>query len=381
MILLRKICALFIGVLTTVLLCTSVTVFAKPSGASEYEMFYYEEDILDAWGTFTDEESKDYAGVYVDGDTVVLLFREDSDTLYNAVERNVENNFRLIDEGKKLQQSLRIKPASYSYDDLMKIYKYLEKNAFSVNGVYSVATDFKGNCLDIGILENASLLGIKETLLDMIKENIDVENAEEGLLTFHIVKPEDEYSYVTSVDGNSQLSTGSISYSAAVGHYSSTYGLGFITTGHGPSVGAPVKIGLITVGYVMEVNHNGIDDSAFVAFSGTPGTHWWTSITTQSEAKASVSPAQGVTIRVRGYVTAPYANAIITNNNFSYHNNNDGIDWNGLLQVDYPVSYGDSGGAAYWWTTNPNATTNVIGVISAANSTNTLIVKSSNINY
>ncbi len=376
-----KICVLFSVIVMSILSCTSVKALAKEADDSGYDTFYYEEDILNAWGTFTDEEREDYAGVYVDGDTVVLLFKEDTDTLINAITRNENNKHRLIDNEKKLQQPLKVKSANYSYDDLMKIDDYLIKNAYSVKGVYSIGTDYKGNCLDIGVLWDASVSDVKETLFDMIKENTDVEIVSDSLLNFHTVKEDDLITYKISVDGNSELITGTKHYSAAVGHYSSTYGLGFITTGHGPSVGDPVKLGLITVGYVSAVNHNGIDDSAFVTFAGSPGTHWWTSITTQNEAKASVSPAQGVTIRVRGYQTTQYANAIITDNNFSYYNNQDNIYWSDMLKVDYPVQDGDSGGAAYWWTTNQNATTKVIGVISAGASTFTVIVKSSNINY
>ncbi len=92
-----KICVLFSVIVMSILSCTTVNALAKEADDSGYDTFYYEEDILNAWGTFTDEEREDYAGVYVDGDTVVLLFKEDTDTLINAITRNENNKHRLID--------------------------------------------------------------------------------------------------------------------------------------------------------------------------------------------------------------------------------------------------------------------------------------------
>lgn len=377
----KKVVVSALSICVMVIMSASVNALADDSSEKEFDKFCYEEDILEAWGMTSPREQKDYAGVYVDEETVVLCFKEETESLYEAIAQNEYNDHELVNQDKKLKQKINIQSAKHSYNEIMTLYDYLVENAYSVEGVYSLGTDFKGNCIEVGVLWDASISKVKKALFKMILENTDVSEISDDILVFHNVNEEDLITYKISVDGNSTLNTGSMYYSAAVGHYSSTYGLGFITTGHGPSVGDPVKIGLITVGNVMEVNHNGIDDSAFVAFSGNPGTHWWTSITTQNEAKASVSPAQGVTIRVRGFLTAPYANAVITSNNYSYYNSQDNLNWSNLLKVDYGVQNGDSGGAAYWWTTDQNATTKVIGVISAGNLSFTVIVKSSNINY
>ena len=127
---------------------------------------------------------------------------------------------------------------------------------------------------------------------------------------------------------------------------------------------------------MRKVNHDGTDDSAFVQFVSP---HNWASITTQYEEKVPSVPAQGVTIKVRGCRTTPYANATVVSNCYSYHNTGDGITWSDLLVVDYAVPGGDSGGAAYWKTIDGGRTTCVIGVISAANDTRTFIVKSGNV--
>lgn len=380
----RKIFTALLLVFSLVFTCTAVQAFAAESDDEKFETFFAEEDILDAWGTFTQEEQADYAGVYIDDDTVVLLFKEGSNSLKNAITRNSKNAKMLVNQDKKLQQSLVIESATYTYNDLMAVYDLLVEKAYALEGVCSVSLSNKGNCIDVGIASTGRTSEIQKELLTMVQAGTDVKNVEgDPILTFHIVSEENEFSYATSINGNSQLKTtysnGTIYYSAAVRHYSSTYGDGFITTGHGPSVGDAVKYGSTTIGYVREVHHDGTDDTAFVEFSGS---HDWESITTLYEEKVSVTPAEGAVIKLRGYLTKPYASAEVISNTFSYYNSQDGITWTDLLQTDYAVSSGDSGGAAYWGTIDGGRTTRVIGVITAASSTQTLVVKSSNIeNY
>ena len=380
----RKIFTAFLLVFSLALTCTAVHAFAMVADAEKFETFFAEEDIFDAWGPFTKEEQADYAGVYIKDDTVVMLFKEGSNSLKNAITRNNENAKTLVNQDKKLQQAMAIEPATYSHNDLMAVYSLLIEKAYSLEGVCSVSLCNKNNCIDVGIAADDCASEIQKELFTMVKTGTGVINVEEDpVLSFHIVSEEDKFSYATSINGNSQLKTtysnGTIYYSAAVRCYSSTYGDGFITTGHGPSVGDAVKYGSTTIGYVREVNHDGTDDTAFVEFSGS---HDWESITTLYEEKVSVTPAEGAKIKLRGYLTTPYANAEVISNTFSYYNSQDGITWTDLLQTDYAVSPGDSGGAAYWRTIDGGRTTRVIGVITAASSTQTLVVKSSNIeNY
>ncbi|MBR5369203.1 MAG: hypothetical protein IK138_07985 [Lachnospiraceae bacterium] len=379
----RKVFAALLMILSIVLACIGVQAFADES-EEKYEPFFAEEDILDAWGSFTQEEQADYAGVYVAEDTVVLRFKEGSDSLENATSRNSKNAKMLVDKEKKLQQSLVIEPATYTYNELKAVYDLLVEKAYSIDGVRSVSLSNKGNCINVGIAANDRTSEIQKELFTMVKDGTEVKNVEEKpVLSFDIISKDDEISYVTSINGNSMLNTtysyGTMYYSAAVKQYSSTYGDGFITTGHGPAVGDAVKYGSTTIGYVKEVHHDGTDDSAFVKFSGS---HNWNSITTRYEEKVSVTPAEGVTIKLRGYVTKPYASAEVLSNTFSYFNQQDGISWTGLIEADYGVSPGDSGGAAYWGTIDGGRTTRVIGVISAASATKTYVVKSSNVrNY
>lgn len=107
----RKVFAALLMVLSIVLACIGVQAFADES-EEKYEPFFAEEDILDAWGSFTQEEQADYAGVYVAEDTVVLRFKEGSDSLENATSRNSKNAKMLVDKEKKLQQSLVIESST-----------------------------------------------------------------------------------------------------------------------------------------------------------------------------------------------------------------------------------------------------------------------------
>ncbi|AVM68963.1 hypothetical protein C3V36_06760 [Lachnospiraceae bacterium oral taxon 500] len=132
----------------------------------------------------------------------------------------------------------------------MTVYHYLVNNVYSLKGISSVSLSNKGNCIDIGISSDSHWSELQKDLLMMIQTNTDVKNiTDNSILSFHTVKPEDEFSYAVSINGNSHLQTNTIYYSAAVGQYSSTYGRGFITTGHGPSVGDAVKYGSTTIGY------------------------------------------------------------------------------------------------------------------------------------
>lgn len=376
-----KIFTSFLLVCCLILTCKAVHITAAGNIVENPGKFFAEEDILNAWGTLTKAEQADYAGVYVDGDAIVLLFKEGTETLKNAIALNKQNGKILVDESKQLRQSISIKSATYSYDDLMTVYNLLVDKAYSLGGVSSISLSNKENCIDIGISAESRASEIQKKLLTMIENDTEVKNIEnESILHFHAVAPEDEFSYTASINGNSKLKTtysnGTVYYSAAVKHFSNTYGEGFITTGHGPSVGDAVKCGSTTIGYVKEVHHDGTDDTAFVKFSGS---HNWQSITTSYEELILVTPAEGTTIKLRGYLTTPYAEAQVTSNTYSYYNTQDGITWTDLIQTNYGVSAGDSGGAAYWGVMDAGRTTRVIGVITAGNGSQTLVIKSTNI--
>lgn len=217
----RKIFTSLLLICSPILACIAVYAATIEPTNGEYEMFFAEEDILNAWGAFTESEQMDYAGVYIDGDTVVLLFKEGTDSLKNAIARNAQNDKMLVNQEKKLQQSIVIKSATYSYNDLMEVYDFLVAEAYSLGGVSSVSLSNKGNCIDIGISADACASEIQKKLLAMIQVGTDVTDiADNSILSFHTVTREDEFSYVTSINGNSQLKTtysnGTICYSAAV---------------------------------------------------------------------------------------------------------------------------------------------------------------------
>ena len=203
----RKVFAAFLMILSIVLACIGVQAFADES-EEKYEPFFAEEDILDAWGTFTQEEQADYAGVYVAEDTVVLRFKEGSDSLENATSRNSKNAKMLVDKEKKLQQSLVIESATYTYNELKAVYDLLVEKAYSIDGVRSVSLSNKGNCINVGIAANDRTSEIQKELFTMVKDGTEVKNVEEKpVLSFDIISKDDEISYVTSINENSMLNT------------------------------------------------------------------------------------------------------------------------------------------------------------------------------
>ena len=204
----RKVFAALLMVLSIVLACIGVQAFADESEEEKYEPFFAEEDILDAWGTFTQEEQADYAGVYVAEGTVVLRFKEGSDSLENATSRNSKNAKMLVDKEKKLQQSLVIESATYTYAELKAVYDLLVEKAYSIDGVRSVSLSNKGNCINVGIAANDRTSEIQKELFTMVKDGTEVKNVEEKpVLSFDIISKDDEISYVTSINGNSILNT------------------------------------------------------------------------------------------------------------------------------------------------------------------------------
>lgn len=204
----RKVFAALLMVLSIVLACIGVQAFADESEEEKYETFFAEEDILDAWGTFTQEEQADYAGVYVAEDTVVLRFKEGSDSLENATSRNSKNAKMLVDKEKKLQQSLVIESATYTYNEIKAVYDLLVEKAYSIDGVRYVSLSNKGNCINVGIAANDRTSEIQKELFTMVKDGTEVKNVEEKpVLSFDIISRDDEISYVTSINGNSMLNT------------------------------------------------------------------------------------------------------------------------------------------------------------------------------
>ena len=196
----RKVFAALLMLLSIVLACIGVQAFADESEEEKYEPFFAEEDILDAWGSFTQEEQADYAGVYVAEDTVVLRFKEGSDSLENATSRNSKNAKMLVDKEKKLQQSLVIESATYTYNELKAVYDLLVEKAYSIDGVRSVSLSNKGNCINVGIAANDRTSEIQKELFTMVKDGTEVKNVEEKpVLSFSIVSKEDEISYATSI--------------------------------------------------------------------------------------------------------------------------------------------------------------------------------------
>lgn len=202
----RKVFAALLMILSIVLACIGVQAFADESEEEKYEPFFAEEDILDAWGSFTQEEQADYAGVYVAEDTVVLRFKEGSDSLENATSRNSKNAKMLVDKEKKLQQSLVIESATYTYNELKAVYDLLVEKAYSIDGVRSVSLSNKGNCINVGIAANDRTSEIQKELFTMVKDGTEVKNVEEKpVLSFNIVSDEDEFSYTTSINGNTDF--------------------------------------------------------------------------------------------------------------------------------------------------------------------------------
>ena len=138
----------------------------------------------------------------------MLRFKEGSDSLENATSRNSKNAKMLVDKEKKLQQSLVIESSTYTYNELKAVYDLLVEKAYSIDGVRSVSLSNKGNCINVGIAANDRTSEIQKELIMMVKDGTEVKNAEEKpVLSFSIVSKEDEISYATSINGNSELKT------------------------------------------------------------------------------------------------------------------------------------------------------------------------------
>lgn len=216
--------------------------------------------------------------------------------------------------------------------------------------------------------------GLPETCSDMFKVEVFEDN--------------DELEYMSStVGGTSKLSftdsnNTTHNFSAAIKSISSTYGAGFITTGHvGLQVGDYVKCGSDTIGQVEEVHHDGTDDTAFVSFYNQ--SNWDVTVTYQDEYFVrNVTPAQGSYVKLRGYQSDPYVRGTVDHTSRYYYDTKDNIGWTDMLEVGCAVEHGDSGGACFGVAIEGGRTGQVVGVISQGNSVRTLVIKSSNVaNY
>lgn len=179
------------------------TASAENNEAKNYEKFFAEEDILNA-RKFSANERDDYAGVYVDGATIVLLFKNDSIGLHEALKKCEKKNGVLIDGEKRLGSPIIVKSAVYRNSELRSVQDLLFENIGSV-GLLTLGLNNKNNCIDVGISSNVSQEQVEKKLYDMIRTEIGLENRPgHDMLSFEIIPEEKRISYVTSIDAGTE---------------------------------------------------------------------------------------------------------------------------------------------------------------------------------
>ncbi|MDR3314827.1 MAG: S1 family peptidase [Oscillospiraceae bacterium] len=355
--------------------------FVTPKWEADTTEFMYDEEIAAAWGDSALFESDDFAGVYINkGRQVVFVYVDGSKGYKDAVSRCKSMGGMLVSDDGNLRQPMLVHGATYSYKQLNEAQQIFVAKGYLNSEICSFSVDYENNCITVGLLDLSKCNKIQKQLVALVEETVVGVDSVKEIVSFE--KDEDPITYCTSANGYSQLnatvSGGTGYFSGAVRYTSSTYGDGFITTGHGPAVNAIVYVGSQRIGVVKAKYHNGTNDTAFVKLDS--GNTFVPTDTAAEETDSSV-PAVGSTIYVRGYNTNPKVLTTVLSNTYSYNNAQDGITWSDMIRVDVGVPGGSSGGGALGRLLDLGRTRTVIGVISATSSTSTVIIKRAKFSY
>ncbi|MBQ7929700.1 MAG: hypothetical protein IJ334_01600, partial [Clostridia bacterium] len=136
---------------------------------SKTQLFSSQEEVLDAWGGFSEQEQEDYAGMYMtDNGELVIQFKADSSSYTYAVNKMTKQRNVLRNTEQTMSQSIIVEEATYTYDTLKDAYGIVVENAYDYDGVKSISFSNKDNCLYVGVLNNVDKEYLKVELLNIL---------------------------------------------------------------------------------------------------------------------------------------------------------------------------------------------------------------------
>lgn len=331
--------------------------------------FYNEQEVFDAWGTFTKSEQDDYAGMYIDEkDNLVLLFVNDSESAKSALSKVKQQSGTLVSKDGTQKQNMVIETRKYSYSTLESVMNLLTDKAYSNKDVKTVSIDVRNNKIDIGITASATKNNIK-TFLESILDTMTDGKVDIDIITTHIET--EEFDLLATVNGNSRINNGSIAASVGVGYYRySTGERGFITCGHGFGSNDVIRNDSGTrIGVITKRVLNGRCDASFVRFDSEDS---FVSNTNVHEELTWDVPIVGRTVTQRGAYSGTVSGQVLSNN-FSYTGN--GYTWTNLIQTNGIMQNGDSGGGMKCGLMDGGRTAKIVGFVHAGNPSSTLFIK------
>ncbi|MCL1807282.1 MAG: S1 family peptidase [Oscillospiraceae bacterium] len=360
--------------IVTLLVATiGMSVNALPSESIAFKGgFGTEQEIFSAWGEFSEQEQEDYAGVYLDDDgNVVLMFVQNSESLMRSAAKNNEKRNTLKSKDGRLEQPLVIKPAKYSYNDLLAVMGAVSKEMSMDENIRTLSLDVMNNRIEVGIQrekDDKAKTKLRENLYSIANTSLKSKSIDKDILSFYDFGEEHEIWPAMDVTGNTKVYTSfggqfsvGVQYSRWTG---SSYQPGFISCGHGVYVNDRIYVGNTQIGTVITSVVDGLCDASFIAFGSG---HQFVSTVNQREELSWDVPAVNASLVQRGSVTGN-VDATVVSNNFEYQGN--GIYWKNLIETNKAPQLGDSGGALIRGTLDLGRTSKVIGIIHASNGVN-----------
>lgn len=251
---------------------TSSTLSSDSVSKTTRSDFFYasQEEILEEYGKCVETNAAnagEYGGVYVDdNENAVVNVKRNSGVAVMSLDNGTAN--LTTSDGAR---NIIVREVKYSMAELKDAESRILELVPFVDGyvIREMGVDEEQNNIEVLIANHEDADGF----LDILLEKIGLSEAYSDMFRIGVFNDNDELEYLSKkVGGTSQLSYKDSSntthyFSAAVKYNSSTYGVGFITTGHANlQVGDYVKCGSDTVGQVEKVHHDGTDDTAFVSF-------------------------------------------------------------------------------------------------------------------
>ena len=332
--------------------------------------FYNEQEVFDAWGTFTKSEQDDYAGMYIDEkDNLVLLFVNDSESAKSALSKVKQQSGTLVSKDGTQKQNMIVETRKYSYSTLENVMDLLTDKAYSNKAVKTISIDVRNNKIDVGITASATKNDV-ELFLNSLLATITDEKVDNDIITTHIEANESIELFAT-VNGTSAINNGVWETTVGVGYYRySTGERGFITCGHGFSNNDVIRNANGTrLGVITKHVFNGTCDASFVRFDSEDS---FVSSTNVHEELTWDVPIVGRTVTQRGTMSGTKSGTVLSNN-FSYTGN--GYTWRNLIQTNGIMQNGDSGGGMKCGLMDGGRTAKIVGILHGGTSTFSVYIK------
>ena len=304
----------------------------------------------------------DFGGMHVDIDdpgVLVLLFREDSESLENAVN---SLDGQMIDFSRDGVFRVEVRASEHSEEDLESIRGLLIDNMLEL-GIRTLGVLVDLGRVQVGLIEETRMeeFVVKNNIIKFLVENSRFNEDElHSKIEFLSLTEDDIPQLFTRTDERDIIMDAHVDIDALSGNIGagsmvnngrgyatvglrSINALGFITTGHEFRQGDVIFQGRFTqglrVGRVERVTFNGRDDSAFVRLE--PGVPF---AGPNNDIISSARVVHNQVLSAQGGISGTMTMRVLRpSHSYTGH----GFTWHDIIVTDRAMRHGDSGGALF----------------------------------